>query len=49
MINGHVTRSISFFKAVKSGSMPEHNDQSLSSEEYNALLVDVSRWLRQSA
>jgi predicted nuclease of restriction endonuclease-like (RecB) superfamily len=28
--------------------MPEHNDQSLSSEEYNALLVDVSRWLEQA-
>jgi predicted nuclease of restriction endonuclease-like (RecB) superfamily len=28
--------------------MPEHSDQSLSSEEYNALLVDVSRWLEQA-
>ena len=28
--------------------MPEHSDQSLSSEEYNALLVDVTRWLEQA-
>jgi hypothetical protein len=46
--NGHATRSIPFLKAVKSGSMSEHSDQSLSSEEYNALLVDVTRWLEQA-
>jgi hypothetical protein len=28
--------------------MPEHSDQSLSSEEYNALLVDVTQWLEQA-
>jgi predicted nuclease of restriction endonuclease-like (RecB) superfamily len=28
--------------------MPEHSDQSLSSEEYSALLVDVSQWLEQA-
>jgi hypothetical protein len=33
--NGHATRLITFFKAIKSGSMPEHSDQSLSSEEYS--------------
>jgi hypothetical protein len=41
--NGHATRSITLLKAVKSSSMPEHSDQSLSSEEYNALLVDARR------
>src|SRR5713226_4469240 len=30
--NGHATRLITFFKAIKSGSMSEHSDQSLSSE-----------------
>jgi hypothetical protein len=30
------------------GSMPEHSDQSLSSEEYNALLVHVTQWLEQA-
>ena len=39
---------ITFFKAIKSGSMPEHSDQSLSSEEYSALLVDVTQWLEQA-
>ncbi len=28
--------------------MPEHSDQSLSSEEYSALLVDVTQWLEQA-
>jgi hypothetical protein len=28
--------------------MPEHSDQSLSSEEYSALLVDVPQWLEQA-
>ena len=46
--NGHATRSITFLKAIKSGSMPEHSDQSLSSEEYSALLVDVTQWLEQA-
>ena len=46
--NGHATKSISFLKAVKSGSMPEHSDQSLSSEEYSSLLVDVTQWLEQA-
>jgi hypothetical protein len=28
--------------------MPEHSDQSLSSVEYSALLVDVTQWLEQA-
>jgi predicted nuclease of restriction endonuclease-like (RecB) superfamily len=39
---------VTFFKAIKSGSMTEHSDQSLSAEEYSALLVDVTQWLEQA-
>jgi hypothetical protein len=48
LCNEDATRSIPFLKAVESGSMPEHSHQSLSSEEYDALLVDVTRWPEQA-
>jgi hypothetical protein len=39
---------MTLLKAVKSVTMPEQNDQSLSSEEYSALLVDITEWLEQA-
>ena len=39
---------MTFLKAVKSVTMPEHNDQSLSTEEYGSLLVDITEWLEQA-
>ena len=39
---------MTFLKAVKSVTMPEQNDQSLSLEEYSALLVDITEWLEQA-
>jgi predicted nuclease of restriction endonuclease-like (RecB) superfamily len=39
---------MTFLKAVKSVTMPEHNDQSLSTEEYGSLLVDITKWLEQA-
>jgi len=39
---------MTFLEAVKSITMSEHNDQSLSSEEYSSLLVDITEWLEQA-
>jgi DUF1016 N-terminal domain len=39
---------MTFLKAVKSVTMSEQNDQSLSSKEYSALLVDITEWLEQA-
>jgi DUF1016 N-terminal domain len=46
--DGHATRLITFFQVIKSGLMLKHSGQSLSSEEYSALLANVTQRLEQA-
>jgi len=39
---------MTFLEAVKSVTMPEQNEQFLSSEEYGTVLVDITQRLEQA-